>query len=307
MSAWFDEHGRLRAGWRFLLGVVVAILANMIAMDVAQSLVGRRLRLLDAIYRPLTTLLLLAGFSLLLLFADRVRGNPLTAVGLGRRRWLPQLALGCAIGASMICAAIACIAIAGHVDFTISLTGRTAQLAVLELTILLSGALLEELMFRGYPFQRLVEGVGPAGAVAIVSMLFGLVHLGNPHSSIWALINTIIVGVLLSVAYLRTRALWLPWGMHFAWNTVLGLGFGLPVSGLTQFAVIVRGHAQGPLWLTGGAYGIEASALGAIVILLAFLPLLLFTRHSHTAEATAEAVGQVHRSSDQPPLHRIQP
>ena len=86
----------------------------------------------------------------------------------------------------------------------------------------------------------------------------------------WRLILK-VAGVLLAAAYLRSRALWLPWGIHLAWNAVLGVGFGLPVSGLTQFAVVVQGTAQGPEWLTGGGYGLEASVvgLGATKLLLA--------------------------------------
>lgn len=311
MSPWFDEYGRLRAGWRFLLGVIVAILANILAGDVAEAVVGNRLRLLDLVYRPLTAVLLLAGFSLLLVLADRVHGNPLAAMGLGRRRWLPQFALGCAVAVGMICVAVAGIAVGGHLSFSIATpNARTAELVLIELTILVTGALLEELMFRGYPFQRLVEGVGPAGAVMIVSALFGLVHLQNPHSSAFAVVNTILIGVLLSVSYLRTRALWLPWGMHFAWNTALGMGFGLPVSGLNQFAVVVKGNAQGPAWLTGGAYGIEASALGTLVILLGFVPVLLLTRRRRSESgmtASTEGAWDQNTSSDQPPLPSIQP
>ena len=82
----------------------------------------------------------------------------------------------------------------------------------------------------------------------------------------WGLVNTVAIGILLSIVYLRTRALWLPWGFHFAWNTVLGLVLGLPVSGLRLFNVAVHGAASGPKWLTGGSYGIEASAPGALAI-----------------------------------------
>src|SRR5664279_2706797 len=74
------------------------------------------------------------------------------------------------------------------------------------------------------------------------------------------------IGFLLAIAYLRTKALWLPWGIHFAWNAVLGLLLGLPVSGLRLFNVAVHGTAIGPKWLTGGSYGIEASAPGALAI-----------------------------------------
>ncbi len=98
--------------------------------------------------------------------------------------------------------------------------------------------------------------------------MFGAVHLANPGASLWGLINTILIGVLLSIAYLRSRALWLPWGIHFGWNFALGLLFGLPVSGLRIFNVMVRTTASGPKWVTGGNYGVEASATTVVIILI---------------------------------------
>ena len=136
------------------------------------------------------------------------------------------------------------------------------------LLVLIFGALAEELMFRGYPFQHLEQGIGAIGAVMVFSVVFGVVHLANPGASRWGLINTILIGVLLSMAYLRTRALWLPWGIHFGWNFSLGLLFGLPVSGLRLFNVMVRTTTSGPRWVTGGSYGVEASATAVVVILL---------------------------------------
>jgi hypothetical protein len=139
------------------------------------------------------------------------------------------------------------------------------------LIVLICGALAEELMFRGYPFQRLEEGIGAIGAIAVFSLLFGAVHLVNPGASVWGLVNTILIGIVLAIAYLRTRALWLPLGIHFAWNATLGLLFGLPVSGLRVFNVAVRATTRGPVWLTGGSYGVEASLTGVVVVLLGLL------------------------------------
>jgi hypothetical protein len=96
------------------------------------------------------------------------------------------------------------------------------------------------------------------------------------------LVSTVLVGVLLALAYLRTRALWLPWGIHWGWNATLGLVFGLPVSGL-DFSVLVDATVQGPEWLTGGAYGLEASALGTAVILLGFWPVWRISRRVQEA------------------------
>jgi hypothetical protein len=139
------------------------------------------------------------------------------------------------------------------------------------LGVIIFGALAEELMFRGYPFQRLIEGIGPTGAIVVFSMLFGVVHLSNPGATAWGLVNTIAIGILLSVAYLRTGALWMPWGFHLAWNSTLGLLLGLPVSGLRLFNVAVHTTALGPKWLTGGSYGIEASIPGACAIILGLI------------------------------------
>ena len=120
-------------------------------------------------------------------------------------------------------------------------------------------------------FSGLVEAIGPGGAIVVFSVLFGLVHLTNPGASFWGLLDTVVIGIVLSLAYLRTRALWLPWGFHFAWNATLGLVFGLPVSGLRLFNAVIHTTANGPRWLTGGAYGLEASLPGALVVLLALL------------------------------------
>jgi hypothetical protein len=178
------------------------------------------------------------------------------------------------------------------------------------LFILATAAMGEELMFRGYPFQRLLEATGPVIAVVIMSFLFAIAHGGNPHASRLAMVNTFAIGTLLCIAYLRTRALWMPWGIHFAWNAVLGLVFGLPVSGLTDFAVVVKARASGPRWITGGAYGIEGSVVGTIVIVLGFIPVVLLTRgrtsagqqlppeHSYPVSAPPGDTGQANVQPD---------
>jgi CAAX protease family protein len=308
VNPWVDREHRLRAWIRFLLGALVVFAANFVGVGMARAAAHGHDRLLEAIYRPLTMVLLLAGFALLLITADRLQEGVMRAMGLGRfSGWAREAWLGIAIGAALVCAAVLWIAVAGSVKPGVHLTGRSFSVALLELVILASGAMAEELMFRGYPFQRLVEAMGPVAAVPVMSVLFGLAHGGNPHASKLALLNTFIIGVLFCVAYLRTRALWLPWGMHFAWNTVLGVVFGLPVSGLTDFAVIVRTRASGPRWVTGGAYGIEASVVGTAVILLGFIPVILLTRKGSQAQAGETPVEAGTSASDQPAERRIQP
>src|SRR5207248_365510 len=114
-----------------------------------------------------------------------------------------------------------------------------------------------------------------SSAIVVLSILFGAAHLRNPHATLLGAANTALIGIFFSVAYLRTRALWMPFGMHFGWNMTLGMLFGLPVSGITSFGVVVQGVARGPYLLTGGDYGLEASATGTAVILLGISLLLV--------------------------------
>ncbi len=274
MNPFLRADGRVRVGWRVLLGILVAIAANMVAASLAAPGPGAGAVRFDLVYRPLAMLLLIGGFSLLEIFADQVEESPLAAQGLGGRHWGRDFALGLAIGAGLIAISIAVMAALGRVSFRLVWSGRALADLLAVLVVLATAALTEELMFRGYPFQRLVEAVGAAPAILLLSLLFGFAHARNPHVSRLAILNTLLVGVLLAVAYLRSRALWLPWGIHLAWNATLGVAFGLPVSGLREFAVVVKGTALGPAWLTGGAYGLEGSLLATVVIALGFVPVV---------------------------------
>ncbi|HLH09355.1 MAG TPA: CPBP family intramembrane glutamic endopeptidase [Terriglobales bacterium] len=280
MDLILGEDGRLRSGWRFLLSVVVFFFVNGFAIDVANTLAGPSDRKFELFYRPFLAIFLLASFSVLLKLLDRVEGNPLPAMGLRRCHFAKDVAVGICLGVVMVGLAVLLLALVCHIEFQVVLSGHSAKLALAVLLILATGAMAEELAFRGYPFQRLVEGTGTIVALILTSVLFGIVHLRNPHASVVGVINTIAIGIVFALAYLRTRSLWLPWALHFGWNLSLGLLFGLPVSGLREFGVVVRGTATGPAWITGGAYGIEGGAAGTLGIAagLAFVLLMIKRR-----------------------------
>jgi membrane protease YdiL (CAAX protease family) len=131
------------------------------------------------------------------------------------------------------------------------------------LAALLFAAAGEELIFRGYAFQLLVEKMGPFATVLPVGVIFGLAHESNPHSSTLGIVNTVLWGILLGYAFLRSRDLWLPIGLHYGWNAVLPL-FGVNLSGLT--IEVTRYYYRWdltPLW-SGGDYGPEGGLLATI-------------------------------------------
>jgi uncharacterized protein len=286
-----DASGRLRPGWRFVVAVVLLIIVQVIAAVVARTVVPPAAGILsfESVFRPLSLALVVALFAWMVKVADRSDQRPLAAQGLDSRiDWMRQFLWGCGLGVLLIGIAVGIVGTFGGYYAERIPINYPAVLAVIWVT--LTAAALEEVCFRGYPFQKLTESVGPYLAIAILSLLFGALHLLNAHSTWLGFINTALVGVPFAIFYLRTGQLWLPIGLHFAWNLALGTLFGLPVSGVSFFAVIHKGTAIGPAWLTGGNYGIEASLTGTFVILLGIgCALFLVPRQKTAAPRNAPA------------------
>ena len=137
------------------------------------------------------------------------------------------------------------------------------------LACLLFGAAAEEMIFRGYAFQVLVQKMGAFATILPVSVLFALGHFWNPNVSVLGVVNTMLWGVLLGYAFVRSRDLWLPIGMHYGWNAMLPL-FGANLSGLT---IDVTRYSYkwdlAALW-SGGTYGPEGGLLTTILVIVLF-------------------------------------
>jgi len=152
-------------------------------------------------------------------------------------------------------------------------TATWAREAGSGLVVLTPAAAAEELLFRGYAFQWLVRAAGSLIGTVLGSAAFAAAHLSNPDPSALALINLFLAGVLLSVAYLKTRSLWFATAVHLGWNWMMAIPLDLPVSGFELFNVpLYEPVIAGPSLLTGGAFGPEggiAATLGAVLALLA--------------------------------------
>lgn len=125
--------------------------------------------------------------------------------------------------------------------------------------VFIPAAVHEELLFRGYPFQKLYRWQ-PAVAILFVAAVFSSFHLRNRAVGELALLNIFLGGVLLGLAYARYERLWFPIGLHLAWNVMSGPILGHEVSGYVQAESVLITIERGPEWLTGAAFGIEASA-----------------------------------------------
>lgn len=290
----FLVDGKVRPIWRFLLSVPMVLLAMLVAQKAGAFVAGglHHVGWGRFIWPSLFTLAaLLAAYKVLTLALDR---RPLGSVGLAFcGRWLVELGIGLGVGALMISVIAALERLLGVAQFSLHAAppDRFVAWGVGTLCMLFVAATNEELVFRGYPFQRLADSLGAVAAVALFAGLFGLAHLGNPSRTWISTLNTMLVGIPLAVGYLRTRSLWLPVGLHFAWNFFQGFGLGLPVSGIGLPFSVLKATVSGSELLTGGSYGPEGGLLATGVIVAATVYLSLSKRIYISQEMRALVFG----------------
>jgi membrane protease YdiL (CAAX protease family) len=264
-----NRQGQLRNGWWILLFLGVFLASQFVYHPVSKGL--QHLGAGKGWLAPLPV-----GFLLLVTWSClRLRREPLSSVGLRLdARWSRQGLAGVAFGGVMMLAVTALVLFAGGVRFGLDPARSLRALAHGAWTFAWV-AMLEELLFRGFVFQRLVDGVGARAALLLTAALFALAHWGNPgmegSTLVWASIDTALGALLLGVAYLRTGSLALPIGIHFGWNWVQGTLLGFDVSGLREAGWLMPHLLDRPQWLTGGSFGPEASVFAVVVDAAALL------------------------------------
>jgi len=181
-----------------------------------------------------------------------------------------NLAFGLLGGIACACVVLGSALAVGAAHFTTTSEQLSAGTIPFVLVLLAAGAAGEELLFRGYGFQILLATLGPYSTILPVGAIFALLHSGNPNATVIGILNTAGFGVVFGYAFLRSRDLWLPIGLHFGWNCTLPL-FGVNLSGLR---IGITGHEMvwtaGRLW-SGGEYGPEGSVLTSGVLVLLFV------------------------------------
>jgi membrane protease YdiL (CAAX protease family) len=199
--------------------------------------------------------------------------KPLTAIGLSLHPGIVREGgIGCLLGVLMMGGIFVLEYGLGYAErFWLGLsTGTVVWTIVSSMAFFVVAAIAEELLFRGYPFQVLMQGVTFLPATIIMALLFGAVHLANPNASALGFVNTALAAVLFSLAYMKTRSLWLPFGLHFSWNFAQTTVFGFPTSGIPFSGFrLFRSVQNGPEWVTGGSYGPEAGILATIALVAA--------------------------------------
>jgi membrane protease YdiL (CAAX protease family) len=182
-------------------------------------------------------------------------------------KWVRHLLLGL-IGGTIIFSIAVAIAGALGIYRIVGVGSLNGLLGAL-IAPTIGAAVTEEILFRGILFRWLEQFGGSWLALLLTSAFFGAAHLANPNASPIAAVGIALeAGVMLGAAYMLTRSLWLPIGLHAAWNFTQGEIYDIPVSG-TEVQGLVDARLVGPPLLTGNGFGLEASII-AILVATAF-------------------------------------
>lgn len=267
---------RLRAYLEFIAAVLYFFVARSFARNVAVG-IHRDL------WAPFVEQLLVAGLLILGYAAfgslfDRQPGS-IAAQGLPLRSgWTREFATGMAVGWGAVVACVIPMVIIGGIAMVITTQSSAWPWVLADAVYFALLSLGEEVAFRGYGFQRFAAVVGSSGAAFGFALFYAIVYALLPGATNASIAISVVFSFLLTTAYLRTRALWLSWGINFAWKASQALIFGLAVRGVSSHSPIVEGNPMGPFWLTGGGFGLDASWFACLALLAAFPVVYRVTR-----------------------------
>ena len=264
-----EADGRLRAGWR-----IAAFLAIFYGLTLP-LLFGLRALLGFAKSSPMVIVIIAAAALPSVYIARRwIDKKPFTSLGLQSSSMsLPDVIFGFTLSGLMAASAFGTLAFFGFID--------NIQVATLDLRALgaLSGALAimalvgfwEELVFRGYVLQNMMEGMVSTRAIAISCVVYGLLHAANPNAGLLSSAIIVLFGYLRIYGFLSSGQLWLSIGMHTGWNFFQATVFGFAASGHVEEWTLLSHEAQAPRWLAGGNFGPEGSVVMIPIVLIALL------------------------------------
>ncbi len=310
---WISEERRPGALWRIGLEIVLMIVLYSFfktVMIILPQFLGSHL----SAYWPLLEILrFLNQFVVLIpilgsiwLVGRFLDGRPFSDFGLHLNRdWWLDFGFGLALGAFLMSLIFLTEWSAGW----IAVTGTFATPAIsfpfwlaifYQFVQFISVGIQEEMFIRGYPLRNLAEGFakipGLSSKTAILlslilsSIIFGLIHLGNPNTTWVSTLDIALGGILLGLGYILTGELAISIALHITWNFFQGNVFGFPVSGITQGVSFLTIQQGGPSLFTGGAFGPEAGLVGLAAITLGSVLIVVYVRWRYGTVSLHEAL-----------------
>jgi uncharacterized protein len=269
----------------FLCGALWIAAAQGLATRAAEGLTIRfNLSIFYDLFQQLFFLfLLLCGFATIRWIATRPSASGLTSIRstnalpsrpTSQQEWLRGIALGW----GMLLAAVIPMMLRGSLHPEFNLSVSNFGFALLSLLTIAVSTLAIEVAFRGFLFAEFIAATSPVFATLFLALVYTTVASFHAGSTLLSTLVTFFFAILFSIAYLQTRALWVGWGIHFAWSAAATILFGLPIAGEAAYNNLIFTSVTGPAWLTGGPYGPQAAFFTLVVLILAVLVLYSITR-----------------------------
>ncbi|MCX7709761.1 MAG: CPBP family intramembrane metalloprotease [Clostridia bacterium] len=267
-SIFINKSGQVRSGWKISLCLIVGIIM-VIGLQILFRMVLPKNSFSMFLFRLTMPLSILGATFFVLKVVDKKKAKD---IGLASyKEYHKDFLTGLVMGTvSLTVIFFALLAYGAYsLENSLSQPNITGDI-ITSLVLYIFVGFAEEIFGRGYCMTVLWQTGNKWIVVIVSSILFSLLHGGNPNVGIVALINTFLVGVLFAYMFLKTKSIWLPIGFHIAWNFFQGPVYGFAVSGGEGTSVYKVKLIKDNL-VTGGAYGPEAGLIGTALILLGFI------------------------------------
>jgi len=276
------SENRLRAGWRIVIFIVFFILMSRILSTIGLTITGDLDKTGPAYWVLRGIVVIVAGT--LVVWIIRRYIDKKTFISLGLKLDNPAVKdffAGFVISGVMIGTIFIIFIVSGLSEIQDIIWNSPGISAVSDLLLWFFGIGLavgwsEELAFRGYLLQNMKDGMGLFWAVLISCILYSLLHLSNPNSTILSGVLIAIFGYLRIFGWLRTGQLWLSMGMHAGWDFLQGPILGFTVSGMNTESFIKQSFS-GADWITGGSFGPEAGVVVVPALIFGFILMYTWT------------------------------
>lgn len=245
--------------WKWILLFIAALFLSLLLYGFSSL---TTLISIDWLRWVCTLVVAAAMLGLYSLFVHWFEGHWAKDLPLGK--CLPHTAAGLGVGLGYFVIVVAIMMAFGV--YKIAGTGNQWMDIASSFFVFLLVAIGEEVIFRGVFFRWIDEKWGFGVALVLSALIFGLVHISNDNATLWSsLAIAIEAGLLLGAIYKYSGTLWMPIGVHWAWNFSQGNIFGFKVSGTDAGSSLLYSDVSGSEWLTGGAFGAEASVIAVVV------------------------------------------
>ena len=199
------------------------------------------------------------------LFQKFVNRESFTSIGLEFSGYKDDFVSGLLLGVGLIALGFGTLYIFNFLSVASIQFSLIDQLFYLSLFAVVS--LNEEIAIRGYILQNLSSSFNKYIALVLSSLVFMIMHIGNPNMSAVPLFNLFLAGLLLGVYCIHKNNLWFPIGAHITWNYFQGPVLGFEVSGNDVDSIFIQ-SLNGSELITGGEFGFEGSIILTVLMII---------------------------------------